>query len=93
MTMTRISTARTRSSSMVARSRACESVVHLPGSLAWEDSSVMTSTRRIEAIRPTIRNGSHTRVPDRNDTRTVCRISTTMSTKSSRSIATTSASI
>ena len=66
---------------------------HCPGWVIRDVSSVMTSMRRMQAIRPTIRNGSHTRVPARSEACTVCRISTSISTNSRRSMMWTVASV
>ena len=92
MTIARIRPPRTTSSIMVAVNKPCKSGLHFPGSCAWEDSSVMTRTRRIEAIMPTTRNGSATSAPSVKETRTVCRISITIRTSRIRSIVTTSES-
>ncbi len=71
ITITKTSLPRTPSSSMVEFRIAWLSVDHLLGRLACEDSSVITRTRLIDAIRPMIRKGSQTRTPERNDTRSV----------------------
>jgi hypothetical protein len=63
ITMISIRPPSTPNSSVVELNRACVSGVHLPGLLTCDDSSVITQTRRIDAISPTIRNGSHTSVP------------------------------
>ena len=52
----------------------------------------MTSTRRIDAISPTTRNGSQTSAPWLKETRTVWRISMTIKTSKIRSMVTTSGS-
>ena len=70
---------------MVARNWSGIVPAHSLRRIASELSSVITSTRRIEAISPTMRNGSAVSVPVRMEARTVCRISISMSTNSSRS--------
>src|ERR1700730_8103422 len=56
------------------------SVAHAPSLVRVAASRVITRMRRIEAISPTTRKGSVTRTCERMDIRTVCRISTSIST-------------
>ena len=82
----RINTPITANSSIAPCTIASLCGVHPLGFVASEVCSVITSTRRIDAISPTIKNGSGVRPPVRIDARTVCNTSTSSSTNSSRSI-------
>ena len=70
-TIATINPPNTQSSIIEELTSPCASGDHFPGSLACEDSNVITRTRRIDAIRPTIRKGSQTSAPSLNETRTV----------------------
>src|SRR5712691_7380878 len=71
------------SSTMEARKILAPWVDHVPSLVRVAASRVITRIRRIEAIRPTTRNGSVTKMCERMETRTVCRISTSISTTKS----------
>ena len=71
------------SSIMLARNMPASSAEKDQAFVRFAASSVITRMRRIEAIRPTTRNGSVTKKWERMDIRTVCKISTSISTTSS----------
>ena len=84
-TNTKINPPITASSVIASTTTACVSGVYAPGFVASDVCSVITSTRLIDAISPTIKNGSHVSPPVRIDARTVCSTSINNSTNSSRS--------
>src|SRR6202035_1172754 len=80
-----MSAPKTASSTIEERNNISLSIAPWPSEVIPDDFRVMTRTFRIEAISPTIKNGSGVNAPERTEPRTVCRISISMSTSIKRS--------